>query len=237
MNYIVDIVFLAFVVLIVFLSAKKGLVSTILDCLNLAVSAVAATYITPFVSDKVYSIFVKNAIQTKLNVIVNKEAFFQYDISEKINKLLGAFPSSAIRLCSRFGVNVNSLTKSLKSMNLVSQKDFTQAIMNKVAYPVMIFLIKIVVFAILFIVIALLIKLISKSLSKLISKIPLVGNINTFLGGVFGIIKACVFILVICTVLYFIVAGSGNKEFVSAIKASQIYGFVTKINPLLSYFK
>ncbi len=236
LKYVVDVLIIAFSLFIIVRAAKKGFVSTILDFFSVAVSSVCSAIITPKISEVVYDSIAKPLIRSKLHTIVNKDAFDGLKATEKVAKLFESVPNSALRITDKFVCKTGGLTRAISAMKPSSQEEFVNAFLNKVAYTVMILFIKIIVFIILVVLLSLVIRAISNFFSDVLKKLPFIGSANTFLGGVFGFLKASVFILIICTALYFFVAGSGSKDFITAVNSSGIYGFVTEINPLLQYF-
>ncbi len=237
-NYITDLVFIVLFAIIVFLSAKKGIIKTIIDFISFGVSSVSSALLANKVSPLLYSSLVEPLIRSKLRSVVNRESFTNLNFSEKTAKLFDVFPKSGFNLANKFGLgSLKSFTGTLNGYKHSSDSDLINVIMNKISYNIMIPIVKIVVFVLLVVLITLLIKLFSKFFNSILKKIPFIGTANTFLGGVFGLLKCIVLAFVLCTVLYFIISASDNNGLVSAVNSSLIYKYITGINPLINYIK
>ena len=96
---------------------------------------------------------------------------------------------------------------------------------------------RVVVFIILFIVLSIVIKFVVSLFSKLLDKIPLVGSLNSLLGGALGLIKAGVLVFVVCTLLYLIVYSTDNVDIKAFIADSYVYQFMTENNPIIDFIQ
>jgi hypothetical protein len=147
--------------------------------------------------------------------------------------MIASLPESAVNLADSLGIiNLNSIGAGIHMSGVIDDNQLITTVLNDFAYNVMITITKIVVFFILFVVATLVLRMVSNFLEN-INKIPLIGKLNSTLGGVLGVAKALIIIIVVCTVMYFIISSSDNVDLVGAISGSKIYNFVTENNPLL----
>ena len=148
--------------------------------------------------------------------------------------MIASLPESAVNLAQSLGlINLNAVGSGLHMSGTIDNSQLISTVLNDIAYNVMITITKVVAFFVLFILFTLVLRVVSKFLEN-VNKIPLIGKLNSTLGGVLGVVKAAIIVLVVCTVMYFIVSSSDNAELVNAITCSKLYNFITENNPILN---
>lgn len=233
MNFIVDVIIIALAVLVIVRSSKKGFVSSLIDTFSMVLASIASYMVTPKVAQFVYDSFIKDSISKGFEKVLD-EINVNAAINEKIDAMVASLPTSAVNLAESLGIiNLNAISSGIHMSGAIDNTQLISQVLNDLAYNVMITITKVVVFFLLFIVITLLLRVISKFLEN-VNKIPLIGKLNSGLGGVLGIVKAAIIVLVVCTVMYFIASSSDNAQLVSAIASSKLYNYITEINPILN---
>lgn len=84
------------------------------------------------------------------------------------------------------------------------------AILTNIVDPIVRVPIRIIVFVLIFAIVMLLLSLIANA-SRLINHIPVVASVNEALGGLFGLIKAAVIVLLVCIGVQFLVSVTNNE--------------------------
>lgn len=233
MNFIVDVIIIALAVLVIVRSSKKGFVSSLIDTFSMVLASIASYMVTPKVAQFVYDSFIKDSVSKGFEKVLD-EINVNAAINEKIDAMVASLPTSAVNLAESLGIiNLNAISSGIHMSGAIDNTQLISQVLNDLAYNVMITITKVVVFFLLFIVITLLLRVISKFLEN-VNKIPLIGKLNSGLGGVLGIVKAAIIVLVVCTVMYFIASSSDNAQLVSAIASSKLYNYITEINPILN---
>jgi uncharacterized membrane protein required for colicin V production len=86
----------------------------------------------------------------------------------------------------------------------------TTALVDNLVAPVILIPLRTLIFFILFVIICIVTSFFAKKLA-IINRIPLVGGINSFLGGVTGLLKSAVIILLVCIGLNILITITGNN--------------------------
>lgn len=232
MNFIVDAIIIAIIAIVIVRSSKKGFVSSLIDTFAMIIATIVSYMFTPEVSQFVYDSFIKNSVSKGFEKVLD-DMNTNAAVADKVDAMIASLPEGAVNLADRLGIiNLNAIGAGIHMPGVIDNNQLITTVLNDFAYNVMITITKVVVFFILFVLATLVLRMVSNFLEK-INKIPLIGKLNSTLGGVLGVAKALIIILVVCTVMYFIVSSSDNVDLVGAISDSKIYNFVTENNPLL----
>ena len=232
MNFIVDAIIIAIIAIVIVRSSKKGFVSSLVDTFAMIIATIVSYMFTPEVSQFVYDSFIKNSVSKGFEKVLD-DMNTNAAVADKVDAMIASLPEGAVNLADRLGIiNLDAIGAGIHVPGVIDNNQLITTVLNDFAYNVMITITKVVVFFILFVLATLVLRMVSNFLEK-INKIPLIGKLNSTLGGVLGVAKALIIILVVCTVMYFIVSSSDNVDLVGAISDSKIYNFVTENNPLL----
>ena len=232
MNFIVDAIIIAIIAIVIVRSSKNGFVSSLIDTFAMIIATIVSYMFTPEVSQFVYDSFIKNSVSKGFEKVLD-DMNTNAAVADKVDAMIASLPEGAVNLADRLGIiNLNAIGAGIHMPGVIDNNQLITTVLNDFAYNVMITITKVVVFFILFVLATLVLRMVSNFLEN-INKIPLIGKLNSTLGGVLGVAKALIIILVVCTVMYFIVSSSDNVDLVGAISDSKIYNFVTENNPLL----
>ena len=232
MNFIVDAIIIAIIAIVIVRSSKKGFVSYLVDTFAMIIATIVSYMFTPEVSQFVYDSFIKNSVSKGFEKVLD-DMNTNAAVADKVDAMIASLPEGAVNLADRLGIiNLNAIGAGIHMPGVIDNNQLITTVLNDFAYNVMITITKVVVFFILFVLATLVLRMVSNFLEN-INKIPLIGKLNSTLGGVLGVAKALIIILVVCTVMYFIISSSDNVDLVGAISDSKIYNFVTENNPLL----
>ena len=232
MDFIVDAIIIAIIAVVNVRSSKKRFVSSLVDAFAMIIATIVSYMFTPEVSQFIYDSFIKNSVSKGFEKVLD-DMNTNTAVADKVDAMIASLPESAVNLADSLGIiNLNSIGAGIHMSGVIDDNQLITTVLNDFAYNVMITITKIVVFFILFVVATLVLRMVSNFLEN-INKIPLIGKLNSTLGGVLGVAKALIIIIVVCTVMYFIISSSDNVDLVGAISGSKIYNFVTENNPLL----
>lgn len=228
MNYIVDLVLVALIILVVAAAVKKGFVGTAIETFSVVISAFATYKIFKPVSQWVYDNIVYNMVRTKLIRSIGDSNTLGF--ADKIQRMTKCLPENGVRFAKSLGINVDALISRVPAET--DNKQLVDAFLTNVANEVIFFLVEVAMFILLFIVLSVVIKIVGKSFSKFLNKIPLIGFFNKLAGCAFGIVKAGAIVLVLCTVMFYLLNSSDDPNILGAINGSRIYAFVAERNPI-----
>ena len=208
MSYIIDIILLAVFILIVILAAKKGFAKTLLDFLAIVLAVVLAYSIAPMVSEAVYDNIVKDKIVDSVEKQLDGKQLDAVGTAESVKNIINELPEPVVRISSSLGIDVKKLSEKI-DLNEISNNLTVESLTEKVAKPIVMPALSLLSFALLAVVLMIILRLVAGVLSKLF-KLPLVGTVNTVLGGVIGALKGVITVVIACMVLKSIFGGADN---------------------------
>ncbi len=233
---IIDIVLIALIIVIVVQSAKKGFVASCLDTLSLAISGfVSYTFCQP-IAQRAYDMFICDLVKTEFRQALD-DMSSSLSVQQKVQGMLEALPETALKLVESMGISVESLSSSVMSSVTSSEEALIENVANTIAPKVMLTFTEVIVFICLFILVALLVRLFSNFFSHNLEKIPVVGQLDTVLGGALGVVKAIVLLAAVNVILYIIVSTSESGSPMEMIETSKIYLFLMEHNPIIDIIR
>ncbi len=233
---IIDIILIAVAIFVIVRSARKGFVATFLDTFSVVISAFVSYKLTSTVADSLYQFCIKDLVRTEFRQALD-DMSKHLSIGEKVSGMIQSLPEAAVKLADSMGVDVNNFSTALISSVATTEESLIDYVADTIAYDIMISITKIVVFIILFILASLLVRFVSAFLSDTLEKLPVVGGIDTVVGGALGIVKAAVIIFAGSVLLYIIVQTADPGSPLEMIRASAIYRFMEQYNPIIDVIK
>ena len=105
----------------------------------------------------------------------------------------------------------NSINDIIKALNNPSKEKGAKELTEIVVEPFVLMIIKIIVFIIAFTLLMFIVRFVSTVLSKSLNMVPLVGPLNTFLGGAFGFAQGAIIIIVAVLAIKLLVSLTNNQ--------------------------
>lgn len=233
MSIILDIILIAIFAAYVFFAAKKGFIRTLLELVAVVAAIVLSFQISPVVAQSAYDGLVEKQIVSAVDEQIN-ENVDSMSLADKANAVLDSIPEYAVSFASAVGVEISDIKDQISAEKLDSE-NLAQSLVEKIAEPIVVGALTVIIFMLLAVVLIILLKLAAKYISKLFN-IPIVKSLNKGLGGALGAIKGALVLLVICTGLRFILGG-GESELSIAVNESFVVGLLDKINPFVDSIK
>ncbi|MBR2875970.1 MAG: CvpA family protein [Clostridia bacterium] len=236
MTMVLDIAFIVLIAAIVILAVKKGFVEALFDGLSTIIAGILAYILAEPVAKFAYDSFVRGMIKSQLTNAISDSKMGLSNNDENIATLISELPQNALRLAECFGFNVSAISDAIIKQKPADTEALVESFMVNIADNVLLTFTQSLVLVVLFILAVLLVKFIVRIFDDTISKIPVVREVNGLLGGVFGVIKSVIVLVIVCTILFFIVGQSDDEFLSSLVSTSKIYEFVNNNNPLLKIF-
>lgn len=233
MSIVLDVILVVIFAAFVLTAAKKGFVKTLLELVAVAAALILSYQLSPVVAQGAYDGFVKESMITSIEEQID-ENFNTSTAAKKAEVTLDALPDFMVSLASSAGVEINDIKAKIASEKFSSQNIATELV-EKVAEPIVIGAMTIVIFMILAIVLIFALKFVAHLISKLFD-VPLIGTANKILGGVLGACKGVIVLLFLCTILDFLFA-KGDGELSAAVNDSFVIGLLDNINPFINNLK
>lgn len=233
MSIVLDVILVVIFAAFVLTAAKKGFVKTLLELVAVAAALILSYQLSPVVAQGAYDGFVKESMVTSIEEQID-ENFNTSTAAKKAEVTLDALPDFMVSLASSAGVEINDIKAKIASEKFSSQNIATELV-EKVAQPIVIGAMTIVIFMILAIILIFALKFVAHLVSKLFD-VPLIGTANKILGGALGACKGVIVLLFLCTILDFLFA-KGDGELSVAVNDSFVIGLLDNINPFINNLK
>lgn len=232
MTLVLDIILAGIFIVLVVGAAKKGFVLTVLEVVAIIAALFCASYISEPIAQTSYDMFIKGSVVKTVNAEISEK---------KVPANLGdvafeAIPDYAVSFAECAGIDTQSVKLSINNtISKAVQNGKTNEIGEKVeencVRPIAVPAIRIILFFILFVILLLIFRLIAKAVSKMV-QLPLVGTLDTVLGGVIGALRGAAVLLIVSTVFVTMLSG-GDSDFAVAVRESKVIEFVNGYNPFI----
>lgn len=232
MTLILDIILAGIFVILVATAAKKGFVLTMLEVVAIIAAIFCASYISEPIAQSSYDMFLKGNIVKTINAEIDEKKS-----SANINDVaFEAIPQYAIDFAECAGIDTQSVKTDIKNtiskaLNNGKFDEVGEKVEENCVRPVAVPAIRIILFLVLFVILLLIFRLIAKALSKAF-KLPIVGTLDTVLGGLLGAVRGAAVLLVISTV-FVTMLSSGDSDFAVAVRESKVIELVNSYNPFI----
>lgn len=218
---ITDIIIIAVIVLFTLIGVKRGLAKTILNLAGLVLTAVSAYYLSSFLSQLIYDSFLKQTVITNIEQIIEQNGL-DYALSnclEAVPQWINGILSFIVGI---FGISLNEFQNQLSvPSNVVSS---TSQVVESAVAPVVTSVLTILLIIVLFIIILIIVKKLVRLALKVFN-IPVIKQINKFLGGVFGLAEGLLIVFLVVNI-FNIVTGLSNPDLLTGeLFGGTIYKF------------
>ncbi|MBE6789511.1 MAG: CvpA family protein [Ruminococcaceae bacterium] len=237
---LIDVVLLLIVFLCYKKGAKDGFAKTLVSLLGFAIAIVLAGSLCAPVSEFVYEKAIQPSVETAVSDVVNANLNNEssivptkQQISDTIDKTLEKLPAF-IKDITGIEDKKDELMQTVSEHISANADEITQKICTVYIQPLVLKILSVIVFLLLFILIWLACKIIANAL-KIINKLPLLGKVNALLGGLIGVLRGVIFVLIVSWALVVIVKDGANLFGVislETVESSIILKTIAQYNPL-----
>lgn len=234
MEYVFDIFLLLILMLVTFISTKRGFVRSVWSYITIIGSfAVAYAFGSAIGEYFCFDFILPRVTEYTFEIISGMVASTEgsYNLSELFNSL----PEEFVHLAESSGISLASLQQEFVSVVAMSQEQVYD-IANSIASPVSLTLSHAIGIIVTFLVSVIVLTIIGL-IVKIISKIPVIKALDGILGFVFGIIKGAVIVCIICVAAAIIVEcefmnGEIGTYFKILTEKSYIFRFFCTFSPV-----
>lgn len=237
---LIDVVLLLIVFLCYKKGAKDGFAKTLVSLLGFAIAIVLAgslcAPVSEFVYEKAIQPSVETAVSDAIDANLNNESSIiptKQQISDTIDKTIDGLPGF-IKDITGIEEKKDEIIKTVDKHISANADEITQEICTVYIQPLVLKILSVIVFLLLFILIWLACKIIANAL-KIINKLPLLGKVNALLGGLVGVLRGVIFVLIVSWALVMIVKDGANLFGVislETVESSIILKTIAQYNPL-----
>lgn len=215
-NYI-DLILLAIMALIVFISVKSGFFKTLFDLVAYFLAFSFAKSLSPVLAQSAFDSFIRKGAQSYLEASLSTIGTTDY--VTQAEQVIESIPEGLRGLMQILGYSEETITQQIASSDF-NGANLVESIMNTVVEPVGVALMQFILFVILAIVFLVVGKILVLLLNKIVKKLPIIKRVNSLLGGILGLIKGAVLIIVVSAALSVIASASDNQGFIDSINSS-----------------
>lgn len=231
---ILDIFFLAFAVLTIFIARKKGFVLTLLDFAAFFLAVFLAIPVSGWLAEGVYNTFISQSVVTALESQLPSAAS-SAEIAAQVNAVLSDFPDFVTAYASSIGIDISEISRRVSAAG-ASAGSLAQTVEANIVAPIVTAVCKAIIFVILFIIFVILLKIAARLINQFF-KLPVLKTLNGTLGAVLGVLKAAVGIVIICSVIGLIgeLTAESTPVIQNSVNDSVVAEFVNDHNPIMEY--
>lgn len=231
---ILDIFFLAFAVLTIFIAKKKGFVLTLLDFAAFFLAVFLAIPVSGWLAEGVYNTFISQSVVTALESQLPSAAS-SAEIAAQVNAVLSEFPDFVTAYASSIGIDISEISRQVSAAG-ASAGSLAQTVEANIVAPIVTAVCKAIIFVILLIIFVILLKIAARLINQFF-KLPVLKTLNGTLGAVLGVLKAAVGIVIICSVIGLIgeLTAESTPVIQNSVNDSVVAEFVNDHNPIMEY--
>ena len=225
MSYI-DVILLAIIGIVVFISVKSGFFKTLFDLVGYIVAVVVAKSVSLILAKNAFDTFIRGGAEEYLNSVVSEITTEQ--LPEQTDRIVSSIPDGLRGLLNVVGFTEEKIADQISTIETSGQNMVTD-LMDNVIEPIGVGIMQFLIFIILGIVLLVAAKIIVSLLNKIVKKLPVIKRFNSLLGGIIGFIKGVVLASVFAGALGVIASTSDNQGLIDAVSNSAILNFFTGI--------
>lgn len=218
MPFIYDAVAVVILLCCISRGAKDGFAKTFVQTVGMVVSVAAALCISKICASLIYT----TAIQPTLLETIQSSVENAVDTETVIGGLKNAV--SEIPALSSVIFDFSGVEQSLDGTVNMEGAKIAALVESSVIRPVMEPLLEMVIFIASLIILLFAVTLLAKG-SKGFNRVPIIGGINGFLGGVMGTVSGGVLLCAVAAIISIVISAKGNTEYVSYDIVSKTYIF------------
>lgn len=220
---ILDIIAIGLLLIITFISAKKGFMMSLFNIIGYVISAVLSKTMSMPVSTYVYTNYFSESVLGKLNELIPSGSV-QGEISEVINNVVASLPEYVQSMISQFELSELLVPAETGALTV-------EMIEQTYIAPIMLKIISVVAVVVLFIVISFILRIVFSLINKFFvsKKHNIIRKTNMLLGAILGVVKGVVVSGVLCAVLNVAAPIINNPAVYDFVNGSAICNFVADL--------
>lgn len=223
MSAVIDVLLIFVFLLTVLMGVKNGFLRSVLGIAAVMFTLLVTTTLAPHATEVVYEDIVKIPIEHAIEKQL--PAGETIVISEKsVNEVIKALPEEFVKGAESFGVDLDEIAKSIGTRKM-NPETAAEQLEQTVARPVVIAVLRIIVFTALFLIINIILQIIIAIICGFF-KLPALKTVNRVLGGVFGAVKALIIVAFMAVFLNTFSALIPQSGLHLAVESSKIVDFI-----------
>lgn len=207
-SLLIDIIVIAIFAVIVVSAYRKGFLRGVISVIGYIAAIFLAIVISEYMAKFIFDAFIRDNIIESINTQF-ASGIDQTNISLVVTGILASIPKFfANSITTHFG-GEQGIIDSIENAFGGNIDNVSTVITDEVLSPIITALVQTIVCVILFFIFITIVRLISGMFQGFYA-IPIIGPINSLLGGVLGIIQAIIILLIISSVCHMAISLSAN---------------------------
>lgn len=222
---IIDLLIIIFVVATAVLSARKGFLMSLLDVVSYVVAGILVKTFSPSVSAYVYDSYFAEELSNKLKELLPDGKCYD-GLYSVIEQTLSVVPTEITDIAKQFGIYPSE--SAFKGFAEKYDYFTVSMIEDRFIVPIVKGTVSVVAIILMFILFVIVLKIISVLINSILTRKnhPVIRRTNTLFGAALGVVKGCVFAMIICFAINIIAPilandtlteASGNSYFCNLI--------------------
>ena len=246
MNWVIgillDVILVAVALLCIRKGSKDGFAKTVVSFFGIFIAIILAVSLSKPIANYAYTNFaqkpIENAIESSIGAELDKASESDPSAQELLLGVEGAIEKlpEFINNSLKTEEKQAEISDHIVKLYTTNVSEFSHNITETVVKPILISILAVAVFVIVFLVVFIVCVILSKAL-KIVNKLPLLGGVNSLLGGIIGFLKGLIIVLIINYVIVSLTS-SGTNIFgvitAETVHSSLIMKNLALVNPLNS---
>lgn len=224
MSYILDLCFVAVLVLSVVLAAKKGFFATLLDLAAYVLSLIGAKLFSAQFAPAAYEALVQPALRSR--IVQGLGAAADADFGTQITSALKSLPNAISGMMQMLGISRESLIQKVESLDLTG-KHAVDRLMRAAVDPLATAIVRTALFVLIGLVLSVILKFVFHLLNRVIKDVPAIKQINTGLGVVLGLLRGAVVVFLLALAIGLISGLVANERLIEIVRHSYVEKWVS----------
>lgn len=209
-----------FILILIILSGlykgfKTGFLSSVIFVIGSLVSIFVSIKLSSYISDFILNNFMRDGLIEKVTSMMNLDTLSSADIQSSISSFIESLPNAIRKSLEIVMGNLNNYIPQIQQDSFDTIRNIPIAIVDTIISPVILMLLNLISSLILFGIFAGLVRIISSWFSNFY-KVPILGGINSILGGLIGLAQSAIWLYIIsvsCKI--FIIVTSNQMNFLN----------------------
>ncbi|MBQ1507187.1 MAG: CvpA family protein [Ruminococcus sp.] len=206
-----NIIIICIIIAFIAIGTYRGLAKTLFNLIGIIAALAVSRYLAPMAAQLIYNSFFRQGIIDNLEKSINRYGV-DYTVQNSLDSVPGWISSIIKFIGSVFGADADSIQRSISESGNFSS-NAAKTIESEIGQFIVL-LFALVLSLILFIILFIIIKKIIKH-ALVIFKLPVIKQINCFLGGLLGAVEALIIIFLACS-LFYIIMTKANPELLNS---------------------
>lgn len=214
-----DILAVAVIAVLVYQAAKRGFIRTAVSWAGYLISVVVANFASPHVAAWLYDNIVRDALRM---VLVNRFDKLITEGGTAAGSLIDAVPDSLKRIIEASGAIDSGTMDSVDSIAHSEAAVIIEELIDMALRDPIMTILQGISFLALFTLMVVAVKYFSRLLTS-VYKIPVIGTVNTLLGGIFGVLQSLLALFIGALVFNVLIAATGGFTWMNSQVLDETY--------------